>query len=164
MAGYIIGTPDFIKNLDKWLSDNKQQYADYIARNKAGIPRMFTQYSDILYRGMTVDDNFINQLVDKGIKFNAHTSWSKDEKVAYKFFNDPAYKVNNKSGIKILIKKKPTPANIVLDIHNFCMFMGESQLNMLGLDDLSYDSAIKEQEVLVKKGINITKKDVKVVS
>lgn len=163
MAGYIIGSPEFIKNLDGWLANNKQMNADWLARNKAGIPTMFTQYSQTLYRGMIVDDSFINQMVEKGVKFTNHSSWTKDKKIAQSFFNDPKYRTTNNKGYKLLIEKKFTSNNIVLDIHSFCMFMGEAQLTMLGVDDLSFDSAMNEQEVLVKKGITINKKDAKVV-
>lgn len=162
---YIIGTPDFIKNLDGWLFKNEQRYAEYILKNKNGIPPMFTTVNQTLYRGMKVDKDFIEKMTSpSGIKLHAHSSWSKDKKLAMKFAVDPDAKLDKKTAwYSIIIEKKITPSNVILDIHNFCMFMGEAQLTMLGLDESSFDSAVKESEVLIKKGLVIKKKDVKLV-
>lgn len=159
MAGYVIGTPEFIKNLDGWVGKNEQRFADYIVRNRAGIPPMFQTVSGVLYRGMIVDGEFLNKVNSGGLALNSHSSWTKDAKVAKQFINDPKYRIAAKNGTAILIKKKIAPTQIVIDIHNFIMFMGDSQLEMLGMDEMSIDSALKEQEVLVKKGVKIVTKD-----
>lgn len=160
---YVIGKPEFISNLDGWVGKNEQRYADYIARNKIGIPPMFTTCTSPLYRGMVVDAEFMNKLNNGGIVLKTHTSWSKDQKRAKAFVNDPKFRVATKNGISILIKKVIPAASIVMDIHGFVLFMGEDQLSMLGMDELSVDSALTEQEVLIKKGVKITTKDITVI-
>lgn len=162
---YVIGTPDFIKNLDGWLFKNEQRYAEYILKNKNGIPPMFTTVNQTLYRGMKVDKDFIEKMTSpSGIKLDRHSSWTKDKKLAQKFAMDPDAKLDKKkTWYSILIEKKISATSVIMDIHNFCMFMGEDQLTMLGLDESSFDSAMKESEVLVKKGVVIKKKDVKLV-
>lgn len=158
---YIIGNEDFIKNLDGWLFKNEQKHANWIAGKKSGIPAMFTKYDGVLYRGMTVDETFFKAVKEGKMVFKAHSSWSKSEKRAKGFVDDPAFIVGNKSnGLKILIKKKIPASSIILDIHSLCMFMGEDQMTMLGLDEMSYDSASKEEEVLVSKGIKIVESDI----
>lgn len=163
MASYIIGTPEFIKNLDGWVDKNDQKFAEYLSRNKNGIPPMFTNYTHTLYRGMIVNEDFLNSLLKGGAKFAAHTSWSKDMKMAKRFMNDPKYKTTKNVGTPVLIKKKIPQTSIIFDIHSFIMFMGESQLSMLGMDDLAIDSALNEQEILVKKGITIKQNEVEVL-
>jgi hypothetical protein len=52
--------------------------------------------------------------------------------------------------------KSFTPANIILDINALFLFYGQSKMIQLGIDDMSADSAMKEQEVLIASGIKIT--------
>ena len=59
MPSYIIGKPEFVKNLDDWLFKNDQKNAAWIASNKSGIPPMFQQYTKPLYRGMKVNSEFM---------------------------------------------------------------------------------------------------------
>ena len=73
------------------------------------------------------------------------------------------FKTATIQGTPIIIKKKIAPTQIVIDVHGFCLFMGEDQLVMLGLDDMSFDSAVKEQEVLVRKGVKVIAKDITVL-
>lgn len=160
---YIIGHPDFIKHLDRWLFKNDQVDANWISTKVAQIPVMFRTYAKPLYRGMLVDKNFIDDISQPGasIQFQNHSSWTKDEKIAAKFTNDSSFKTVSGSGkIPIIIRKKFNTPGIVLDIHAYTMFMGNSQLEMLGMDESSIDSAMKEQEVLIKRGLKITGKDI----
>lgn len=156
---WIIGKPEFIDNLDKWVANNKQQNADWLKRNKNGIPPMFRSYSQFLYRGMSVDD--LQYIQENGLVFKNNTSWTKDEKLAKAFINDPKYRVSTAKGsIGLLIKKKIPTSKIILDIAEFYMFMGAAQLEMLGIDEMSVDSMGKAKEVLVEGGIKITAKDI----
>ena len=163
MTQYIIGHPDFVKNLDDWLFKNDQKNAAWIASKVTQIPPPFKTYSGFLYRGMSVDKDFQDKISAPGgsITFSNFSSWSKSEKIARSFVDDPKYVVGDKGSKKIfiLLKRKFTPAQIVLDIHGFVLFMGTSQLEMLGVDEMSLDSAMNEEEVLIKKGLKITKKD-----
>lgn len=160
MANVIIGDTKFISNLDDWLFKNSQENADWIYKNKNGIPDMFRNYTKPLYRGMTVDSSFLSDVESGKMKFKAHSSWSKSKDAAKKFVNDPAFKISSKDGVKILIEKKIGKSQQILDIHSLVMFMGEPQLTMLGMDGMNVDSAFKEQEVLVAKNILITMKDI----
>jgi len=159
----IVGTPEFIKNLDGWLFENEQKYAKYIAKNKSKLPPMFTAFSGMLYRGMVVDTDFLDGIRKGGITFRTLTSWSKDPKIGAKFVNDPKYKIATKQGgMSVLISKKIT-TKVVFDIHGFILFMGNPQLEMLGMDELSIDSGMQEQEVLINTGVKILQKDLSVI-
>lgn len=161
---YIIGTPEFIQRADEWLSKNTQSSALWIYNNKSKIPPMFISYTEpFLYRGMKVVPDFLNK--DSNILSN-FSSWSKSEKIAKGFVTDTKYSIysNKKSDkIPILIKKKISAQAIVFNFHSFALFMGEPQLEMLGMDELSYENAINEMEVLIKNNLKITKKDYKVI-
>lgn len=160
---YIIGQPDFIKHLDAWLFKNTQPDANWIATKSAQIPAMFRTYTKPLYRGMLVDKEFLEDISKPGasIQFKNHSSWTKEESVATKFIKDEAFKTVKGSGqTGIIIRKMINTPSIVLDIHGFVMFMGASQLEMLGMDEMSIDSAMKEHEILIKKGVKITNKDI----
>lgn len=159
---YVIGEPEFIKNVDDWLFKNEQRNADYIASRSSGIPAIFKQYSKALYRGMLVDQTFLEQLDKGGVTFRTHSSWSKSQDLAKKFASDDKYQLGTSKGsIRILVTKTISPSNILFDIHGYVSFMGQDQLIMLGMDDMSVDSALNEQEVLIKKGIKVTKSQVK---
>ena len=161
MPNYIIGKPEFVKNLDDWLFKNDQKNAAWIASNKSGIPPMFQQYTKPLYRGMKVNSEFMELAKNGKLTFKSFTSWSKSEKIAKGFVNDPKYSIaGSDSNIKILIKKTVPSSAMILDIHSFVMFMGVDQLEMLGLDALSADSAVKEEEILINKGVKISIKDI----
>lgn len=161
--GYIIGDPTFIKHLDDWLFTSKQPDARWIDSKATQIPQMFRTFTGYLYRGMTVDDDFLEKVYQGKLAFDTYMSWSKNEKIAMGFVNDPKYAFTKNAGNKILIKKKIPPTNIVFDIHGFALFMGEDQLVMLGIDDMNYDSAKNEEEVLVKPRVQIRKSDIKVL-
>jgi hypothetical protein len=159
---YIIGTEKFNKNLDAWLAKNNQTNAEFLRKNKNHIPQMFRQYTGLLYRGMTVDEDFIYNVNKNDIKFTNNTSWTKDKKIAEKFINDKSFKVNSKTNkYKIIISKRILPKDQILDIESFVMFMGIPQLEMQGIDELSLDSALKEKEVLISSGIKILKQEIK---
>jgi hypothetical protein len=100
------------------------------------------------------------------MKFAAHSSWSKDRNTAKKFVNDPAYSIvkdNKSTKIKILISKTISKTSQILDIDGFVMFMGAEQLEMQGMDAMSLDSALKEKEVLVAKGVVIKVADITMI-
>lgn len=149
------------KNLDEWLFKNDQKYADFLHRKKSNIPLIFRSYGKPLYRGMSVNADFVNALLTKGVTFDKHTSWTQDQKMAEKFANDPSFSTGKTSGeTKILIKKTISTTSIILDIYGFVNYMGVGQLGMLGFDETSLDSAMKEKEVLISKGVKITKSNV----
>lgn len=157
---YITGTDKFNENLDDWLFKNDQKNAEWLFKNKNKIPKTFRSYSKTLYRGMTINAEFLKDVYTGKMKFNNHTSWTKDIKIAEKFVNDPKYSIAKK-GVKIIIQKK-IPNNMqILDIHNYVLFTGIDQLELAGIDELSLDSAIKEQEILICKNLKIDKNDIK---
>lgn len=149
-------TGDFNQVLSDWLEFNDQKDADNLSKAQK-IPAMF-QKGTTLYRGMTVNDDFLNKLKDGKIKFDKLTSWTSDKKLAIKFASDPKYRLGDKNGKKIIITKKIPSSNVILDIYNYCLFVGD-----FGFDELAYDSAMNEKEVLVKKNIKIDIKDVEFI-
>jgi hypothetical protein len=159
----LVQTPEFVKVLDGWLEKNDQKFASRIKSWSGQIPPQFKTCTTPLYRGMTVDESFM-AAADKGVTFKTFTSWSIKPEVAKKFVNDPAYRLSNGGGtkIKILITKKLNASDIVFNIFNYVLFMGW-MLPSLGMDELSLDSATKEQEVLVNKGVVIKMPDIKII-
>jgi hypothetical protein len=164
MSNNIIGTDKFRDNLNSWLFKSDQASSDYLYRNKSSIPSIFKTYGSKLYRGMLVDQNFIDKINTTGIIFNTHTSWSKDISVAKKFIKDPKFSIaSKKDGIAILLEKTFTTSQQILDIDAFISFMGVDRLEIMGYDETNLDSASKEKEVLIAKGILLKKKDMKIL-
>lgn len=163
MSNWIIGTTDFRNKLDSWLFKSDQPSANFLYINKARIPPLFQSYKYKLYRGMLVDQTFIDKVNNGGVTFTTHTSWSKDPNIAIKFAKDPKYSIASKNGILVLLEKKITSNRQILDIDAFVSFMGANQLTMSGYDETNIDSALKEKEVLISKGIKITKNDLKLL-
>lgn len=153
--------PAFVKSLDKWLGLNNQDAAKALERAK--IPPMFKNYAKPLYRGMVVDQSFLDNAKAGKLKFTNYSSWSKDKNLALKFVNDPKYKFTSTGTIKILVTKSFTAQSIVLDIDGLALFLGETGMIHIGIDDLSADSALKEQEVLIKPNVQIRMVDIKVI-
>ena len=153
-----INTKEFAEDLDGWLFKNQQSYAAKINSNKTKIPTQMRTCTTPLYRGMTVDSDFLEK-AKSGIKFTNFTSWSLSPKIAESFVKDPKYKVGTKIGVKILITKKIPPSQIVLHVYNVCLF-NDYVLTGNGLDESSLDSAMKEQEVLINKGVVIKLSDI----
>lgn len=162
MSNWIIGTPEFMKHLDSWLFKSDQPSAEFLHRNKSRVPPMFHSYSQKLYRGMVVDLEVLDLINTKGLTFKNHSSWSKDIRIAKKFATDPQYMMGSskKDGSVIILEKTIPASSQILDIDAFVMFMGAPQLMMMGYDETNLDSAMKEKEVLISKGIKVTKKDV----
>lgn len=156
----IIQTEKFAKHLDAWLMSNKPIDGKYLSSAKNSVPQLFRNYTQTLYRGMTVDGDFLEKANTTGVTFKSQTSWSKEKKIAIGFVKDDRFRVSNKSGTQILISKKIPQAKQVLDVHSFVSFMGAYQLETLGYDEMNIDSAMKEFEVIVDKGIKITMKDI----
>lgn len=153
--------PKFIKNLTNWLDTSDQKSAKYLYENRLNLPPFFRKYSKPLYRGTIVNDKFLEEIERKPISLNEYTSWSKDQSISISFLKDPKYRVTKKEGTQILITKTFTERDIIMDIQAYALFSGETTLLEHGLDKLAIDSALKESEVLIKKGILITKKDIK---
>lgn len=153
-AKYVIGTPEFIANLDGWLFKNDQRHADYLRRVRSKVPPMFTKYDGFLYRGMTVDASVLESGV---ITIDRYSSWAKSEKAARRFAEDKKYSLSNGlvPGVKVLLKKRVPSSKVVLDVHGFVLFMGGTQLEMLGMDPSSVDSAVNEEEVLCDRGVSV---------
>ena len=155
-----IKTPAFVKNLDTWLFKNDKRAATYLDLHRQHIPLHFRKYDKPLYRGMAVDKKFLEELKKKGfVKFETQSSWSKDENMAKKFVNDPKYRLGH-GGTRILIKRQFKSAELILDIEAFCQFFDKKELMEAGLDELSYDSAMKEREVLVERKIEVKSESV----
>lgn len=166
MADYIIGTDSFRKNLDDWLFKNNQENANFLYTNRNKIPPVFRSYRQKLYRGMFLDDDTIDRIEKTGfMNLTKHTSWSKDEKIATKFVEDEGFSLGrtNIPKKKVVIGKIIPQANQIIDIDSFVLFMGIKQMIMLGYDETNLDSASKEKEVLVSKGIRISKIEIKIL-
>jgi len=163
----IIGTEKFQTNLERWLLKNDQGAGDTLFQMKGGIPLVFRNYSKKLYRGMTVDDAFIEKAYNGRYTFDRHTAWTKDIKIARKFIDDPAYMLGNASSstkYKIIITKVVAQRDIILDIDSFVTFMGIKQLEMIGYDETNVRMAANEKEVLVSRGLSVTRADYNIIS
>jgi hypothetical protein len=148
---------EFTDTLDKWLSDNDQKYADQLAK-AINIPDHF-KFTGKLYRGMLVTPEFIELAAEGRMVFDKYTSWSKSKTLAIKFTKDTKYVTAKKKDlVPVLITKNISKAQSVLDIYNYALFTGG-----VGLDPLSVDSSLKEEEVLVKKNIKIAQKEVELL-
>lgn len=157
----IIGTEEFTKRLDSWLLRSDQKDAEFLYKNKDKIPAMFQSYTRPLYRGMILDLSFTEPLNKNGfVALKGHTSWTKDRQIALRFMKDPSMKVQDKNGVQAIITKTIPRASQLLDIDSFVLFMGVPQLEILGYDEINLDSAMKEKEVLIAKGLKIAKNDV----
>jgi len=166
MVDYIIGTETFKKNLDDWLFKNDQTNANFLHVNRNKIPTVFRSYTQKLYRGMYADNEFLDKIEKSGsTTLTKHSSWTKDERIARKFIEDESFSVGrlNKDKTRIIISKIIPSSQQILDIDSFVLYMGVKQLMMLGYDETNLDSATKEKEILVSKGILITKNDFKVL-
>lgn len=159
MATNIIGTEKFKENLEDWLFKSDQKNAEYLYSNRNGIPQIFRNYTKRLYRGLKVNEEFLEKLKTKAYILEKHTSWTKDEKMARRFIDDPAYSFRGRGDIKIIISKIFPTRDQIFDIDAFVLFMGKEQLEMLGYDETNLDSAFKEKEVLVSKGVSIARTD-----
>ena len=140
---YIV-SKEFVETLDDWLFKNEKKYANVLKKNKNEIPQMFRTVNNVLYRGMVVSREDAILFREKGIDFKEVTSWTHNRNVAEAFVKDSKYKTTNKGGIGVIISMKIPSNKVILDIFNYVLFSGGT-----GLDDLSKDSAFKEQEVLV---------------
>ena len=159
MATNIIGTERFKENLEAWVLKSDERNAEYLNSLKTYIPQIFRNYTKKLYRGMKVDESFLDKIRSDRYMFDKHTSWSKDENIAKKFVADPAYSLNSKGSHKILVTKTFQSRDIIFDIDAFVLFMGKKQLEMFGYDEINLDSMTKEKEVLISKGISISRTD-----
>lgn len=165
MVNHILGSEKFRASLEDWLFKNDQRAADFLYQNRAGIPTQFKNYPRKLYRGMTVGNEFIDQAAKGRYVFDKHTSWTKDASIAKRFINDPAFAIGRgDQSYKILITKVLPPRDLIFDIDGFVAFMGIKQLEVLGYDETNVDSALKEKEVLIAKGVTITRADYNIIS
>lgn len=113
---------------------------------------MFTTVKTKLYRGMIVDSDFMDKASKgQGITLKGFSSWSKSKDVAMAFLRDPKYKTTSKSDTKVLIEiTNPQQTSVVLDINSLLLYTGFELISSGNLDPLSMDSAIKEEEVIMK--------------
>lgn len=156
-----IGTTEFIQNLDNWLFRADQKNADFLFRHREKIPSIFRSYTKPLYRAAKVNVEFFDRIEKTSYtELPRYTSWSKDRAAAIRFVDDPAFMNSSKEGTKILLTKNIAQIQQVIDIESFVLFMGVEQLVVLGFDETSLDSAIKEKEVLIAPKLKIQKKDV----
>lgn len=150
--------PDFIKNLDIWLDISDQNSAKWLSSINANIPQMFKSYSGTLYRGF-----IISEIPNKPFEIKTYTSWSKDKNMAMAFLKDSKYRISKKEGIPVLASKQITTSKQILDIHSLAIFLGVNRMIDLGIEDLAADSAMKEKEILINKGIKVLLKELTIV-
>lgn len=154
-------TPEFVANLDNWLSKNELVYSRFLENYSAKIPSMLKNGKK-LYRGMEVSKDFLNDVKKGTMVFKNPTSWSTDKKTAIKFASDSKFKLSNfskKDSIKILLTKEIPTSKIILDIFMIVKTL-KDDLEDMGMDELSIDSALNEFEVLVKSNLKIEDKDI----
>lgn len=64
------------------------------------------------------------------------------------FINDPKYRIGNKSGKKILLKKEIDSKNIIINVFNYLMFMNSMSL-IEDFDEIVFDSVKNEKETII---------------
>lgn len=153
----IVGDAKFIETFGDWILKKAQTSANWLAKNKNGIPPKFREYADFLYIGMTISPEVLIDIQDNGMTFSTYTTWSKDLKVAKK--SAMTRTGVNANAIRVVVKKKVPPKNQIIDIQGFVEFMGTQQLMTLGMDKRTSDLAINGAEVLCDVGLKITAKD-----
>lgn len=166
MAPTLISTENFRKHFSGWIFKNEQEPAEWLFRHKEQIPQMFRNYKQKLYRGMAVSADVIDILKSGLFVTKKHTSWTKSENIAKKFISDPKYQIADKKDdklVKIILYKTIAPNMQILDIDSFVLFMGMQQLEFLGYDHMDLDSASSEQEVLIAKGLKVSKTEYKIL-
>lgn len=160
----ILGDKLFVRALDSWLVKNDQASGKIIERGAKKLPQMFTTAKTKLYRGMIVDSDFMDKVgKGQGITLKGFSSWSKSKDVAVAFVNDPKYRTTAKTGTKVIIElQNPQQTSVVLDINSLLLYAGFELVASGDLDPLAMDSAIKEEEVIMKDVV-VRKSMVKVV-
>ena len=154
---------EFIKQLDKYLFDASTTSANYLFSNKSRIPQILKSYNKPLYRGIFLNNDDYELLISNKFDLKKTTSWTKEEKIATRFLNDPKLKFQNQKNKKIILIKTIHPSNIIIDIDKFISFYGENKLMELGIDELNIDSGMAEKEVLVGP-VKISSKEFKSIS
>lgn len=159
----IFGTDAFKKALESWLihGDEKSAYVLEQARNS--VPQVFRNHTQPLYRGMIANGEFLDALEKGTAVLNKTTSWTKDRRMAERFVNDPMFKTTKNVGVKVILEKRVIPAKQILDVDSFVLFMGAQQLVMLGYDEYAVDSATKEKEVIVQRGIRLSRREYTII-
>ena len=157
MSDQVFTDKRFIRALDCWLAKSDQSCGTTLYQFRTRIPSMFTRVSNVtLYRGMVVPQDFIDKAsTSSGLILTGFTSWSKDKAIAEKFTTDKSLKTTNNTGIRILLTLRSSMQFNPIDLESICLFAGFDMIGN-GLDDLSYDSALKEKEVLLKD-VKVTK-------
>lgn len=140
---------EFVRNLDKFLYEASIISSAYLSSNRTRVPLMFRNYTKTLYRGMFLSESEYVDIQAGKFKIGRVSSWTKDKSIAEKFIKDPRFIFQNRTKEKVILMKKFSPNDIILDIDAYVSFYGENKLMELGLDELNIDSAFKEQEVLV---------------
>jgi len=154
---YVIYDAKFIKNIEEFVFKNDKKYLRNIAKVKSKIPIMFRK-PQVLYRGMKLSLAVIQDIQEgKNLILDDFSSWTKDAKMAERFISDRS-KAMKETGTGVVFKKK-FDKKIILDIQGLIMFLdGSGRID--DFDEGTKDDAIEEAEVIVDKGIKLSKKDI----
>lgn len=159
----MFGSDAFKVALDSWLLHADQKSAYVLEQSRNSTPQVFRSYGRPLYRGMIADGEFLDALEKGTAMFSTTTSWTKDRRIAERFVSDPSLKTTKNAGVKVILEKRIIPTKQVLDVESFVLFMGAQQLVMLGYDETNIDSAFKEKEVIVQRGLRIGRREYTII-
>lgn len=141
-----IETKEFIDHLNSWLFKSNTKDASWIYANRNKIPVHFRRNSNYLYKGL-IGNSELFTFKTGFVRLNGTISFSEDENIAKQFATNSKFNFRDKSGVKIIIKKKFS--NVVFDVYKYFLFNGDDRLLEMGFDDMNIDSMKKEKEILV---------------
>jgi hypothetical protein len=152
----VIFETKFIKAVEDYVFKNESKYLNYVIKSKSKIHKQFLK-SGTYYRGMILDEKSYELLQNNKLKFNDISSWSTDLKIAKNFVTSSKFITKGKKGKKVILKKKISSKDVILNIYDYVLFMYSSG-KLDDFDEVTLDSALKEKETIINK-IDINKKD-----
>lgn len=156
----IINSSEFARNLAGWLKSKSPNNARYFSAKRNDIPIEFRNYtSKPLYLCLLVDLTFMGSVKEGKAVIGNFTDWYKDKNIAIsntiKYHKDPVF--------KILVTKKISQYDIILDIDLFSLFTGRDGLLNLDIPPREVRNALSNQQVLVNRNIKITNLDYDII-
>jgi hypothetical protein len=124
------------KLVEGWLEGSDCQSCAKGLFESPHIHRVFKKASGKLYRGIVLSGEFNPNLEN-------YSSWSKSKDVAISFLTDKKYKTHNKDGDMYIITINASDVDVI-DLYSMGILCGGD-----GIDELAYDSLLKEKEVIL---------------
>jgi len=154
----IILNNKFIENIENYIYKNNPKDLKFVLSNKGKIPKQFKK-SGIYYRGMIVSQEDLDNIKDNKFILDNISSWTSDLSIAKKFITNHKYRIKDKNGIKLILKKKIQSNNVLFNIYDYIIYM-DVVGNLDKFDEIARESAIDEKETLINTGLQINYNDI----